>query len=625
MSTREQAVHAGLIMVALFLAVGIYWPGLPGSFLVDDNANLLALNHNGGVTSWDAVKQFVFTNTSGALGRPISMLSFLINDQYFPGDVSSYRFTNLMIHCLVGLALLVFTRNLLLKLGWSLVKSTQVSIFVMLWWLLLPINVSTTLYVIQRMTQLSTLFVLLGLICYLHGRDFLSGQFYRGLLWLFMGFAVFGGLAVFSKENGVLIFLYALACELLIGFARKKAPHWLMVVVIALPVVAMAVYFIISWSVSIDYYDYRDFTLQQRLLTETRIVAGYLLQGLFSITSGMGLMQDDIVLSESLLDPVSTLPSVAFHCSLLCSAWFFRYRQPLFIFAVAWFYGGHLLESTFIPLELYFEHRNYLPLAGVLLAVTAWCWQVKSYRNVLRVGLALSLSHAALMTYQRASLWGNPSDLYRSWAYEHPKSLRAQTALAKIYLRQGFYQAGRQQLLNMRAYWPRAVHIDLALLSAQCYGNIQVAIEPRLVARAVPLSRYNSLMATELENIVEAQRRGVCPEMLDPVIHEILAGVEQVEEINTKVLANAAFWQAEIYIDQRNLNGAVTALDRSFSHYSDSVPLYMAANILSLAGLYDQALGYIERAIVFETSRSTPREKNISSYWEMKANIQAAM
>ena len=35
-------------------------------------------------------------------------------------------------------------------------------------------------------------------------------------------------------------------------------------------------------------------------------------------------------------------------------------------FGIAFFLGGHLLESTVLPLELYYEHRNYLPSFGDL-------------------------------------------------------------------------------------------------------------------------------------------------------------------------------------------------------------------------------------------------------------------
>ena len=35
---------------------------------------------------------------------------------------------------------------------------------------------------------------------------------------------------------------------------------------------------------------------------------------------------------------------------------------------VLWFLAGHLLESSFIGLVIAFEHRNYLPSLGILLA-----------------------------------------------------------------------------------------------------------------------------------------------------------------------------------------------------------------------------------------------------------------
>ena len=78
-----------------------------------------------------------------------------------------------------------------------------------------------------------------------------------------------------------------------------------------------------------------------------------------------------------------------------------RWQPPLFFFA------GHLLESTTIPLELYFEHRNYLPalLLGWPLARVRWCAWYPGRRA--RARSRCSCCRARRDHRQRATLWAD--------------------------------------------------------------------------------------------------------------------------------------------------------------------------------------------------------------------------
>jgi uncharacterized membrane protein YhfC len=74
-----------------------------------------------------------------------------------------------------------------------------------------------------------------------------------------------------------------------------------------------------------------------------------------------GLFNDQYAASTSLIHPLSTLWALLAMVALISGAWWFRRRYPAWSLAVLFFFAGHLLESTSIPLELYFEHRNYVP------------------------------------------------------------------------------------------------------------------------------------------------------------------------------------------------------------------------------------------------------------------------
>ena len=192
-----------LPLLVLLTAV-VYWPGLTGPFLFDDFANLDALGQYGGVRDLETLRLFVLGGHSGPAGRPIALLSFLLDSTTWPADPRPFKVTNLLLHLLNGVILFALTRLLLLlsgKLGPG--RCTFAALLVAGAWLLHPFLVSTVLYPVQRMAMLSTLFILLGLWGYAHGRLLLTKKPLRAYLWMSVSLAGCTVLAILSEENGV--------------------------------------------------------------------------------------------------------------------------------------------------------------------------------------------------------------------------------------------------------------------------------------------------------------------------------------------------------------------------------------------------------------------------------------
>jgi len=111
-------------------------------------------------------------------------------------------------------------------------------------------------------------------------------------------------------------------------------------------------------------------------------------------------------------------------------------RQPLVSLGILWFFTGHLMESTFIGLELVHEHRNYLADYGIILAITALVAQLPLRRlgTVIRIATpAVFLILFSYTTWVRATQW---SDVVSQAVYEarhHPQSYRAVFAAGRIY------------------------------------------------------------------------------------------------------------------------------------------------------------------------------------------------
>ena len=133
--------------------------------LLDDYVNLSPMGENGGVNNLQNFLRFVFGNSSGPTGRPVSMISFLIDAQDWPPRVAAFKYTNILMHTLNGVVLSWFALTLFQLLGLDSKRSSLLALLLSALWLLHPLNSTTTLYVIQRMTQLMTLFTLAALLC----------------------------------------------------------------------------------------------------------------------------------------------------------------------------------------------------------------------------------------------------------------------------------------------------------------------------------------------------------------------------------------------------------------------------------------------------------------------------
>jgi len=155
------------------------------------------------------------------------------------------------------------------------------------------------------------------------------------------------------------------------------------------------------------------------------------------VAHSRGLFGDDVVASTGLLQPLTTLPSLLGLLVLASGAFHVRRRFPPLAASLLFFLAGHLLESTSIPLELYFEHRNYLPalLLGwpVAIALTKPGRYALARASAL---LALCLALAAV-THVRALTWAAPYEQAEKWAAQLPRSARAQAFAATMELGAG--------------------------------------------------------------------------------------------------------------------------------------------------------------------------------------------
>lgn len=612
----HRILPAFLLIGALIGAFLVYRPGLPGPFLLDDEPNLQGLATSPGHNAGGDIVAFLAAGRSGPTGRPLSLLSFFIDDNAWPSEPRKFKYTNLLLHILNGTLVAWLAFRLALIAGSNEVKASYVAVVVSALWLVHPLNVSTVLYVVQRMTILSTMFVLAGLIAYTHGRAILAHQPGAGLSWTLSGL-VFGTLlATLSKENGVLLPVYALLIEAFFFRSTEEAVpkywrYWRFAL-LYVPAAALVLYFPFNLSDINLGYNSRSFTVSERLLTESRILLDYLRQIIVPRIYGTGLFHDDYVISRSVFDPLETALSIAFWAVTSVFALRLRRRYPLLLFSLLWFVVGHVLESTFVPLELYFEHRNYFPMFGFLFAGTYGLLAhsrtplVKMSSRALIAGLLIAF---AGMTFSQAQVWASPYALAAVWSAEKPNSSRAQQMVANLWLSQGDYRKAKQGLMAASRFQPDNPGLLLQVLQVSCLGGMvsQPEIEQAnsaLREHASPNSSADVTLLTTLPKLyrIANQCSPLSTEHLDAFVSDILKNQSYGAELRSALY----YLRGTQYAERHELDAAMKMLDSAYALRPNVDIALLQSYWLITAGLYDEALAYADIAMRQDGSARWP-------------------
>ncbi|GGY15909.1 hypothetical protein GCM10008098_03780 [Rhodanobacter panaciterrae] len=412
------------------LTTAIYSMGLSGAYLFDDYPNIVdnpsVQPHDASVSS---LVRAALSSPASEFKRPLASLSFAAN--YLASGLDPYwmKLTNLVIHLLNGLLVFLLSQALIQvavrKKAHSVVGASSgtemphdagartvgiIAALVAAGWMLLPINLTGVLYVVQRMESMANLFVLLGLIGYVAGRrrmlgmpvtlrstpslaprrDLGWGSFSsssQGFIFCLVSITIPAAVGILAKETAVMLPLYALLTEwILFGFqlpqdtatataseappARRRDRRIiaLFLLVLALPLV-LGLAWLLPGIFNSEVWATRDFTLATRLFSESRIIVDYIVWTLLPTPAALSFYHDNFHISIGLLTPWTTLASIVFLGALIALTIWLRRRYPLAALGIALFLGSQLLTGTILPLELIYEHRNYFSSFGLLLAI----------------------------------------------------------------------------------------------------------------------------------------------------------------------------------------------------------------------------------------------------------------
>ena len=435
-----------LSLASALLAGFLFTPGLPGDFFFDDIPSITD-NTSIQLQQLGIAELTELANTPQISGDARLLPTFSFAFDYWRAggaDPAVFKTTNILIHVLTTFALAWLLRGVLLVAGIPALRAGWLAPTLALVWAAHPLQVSSVLYVVQRIQTMGTLFLVLALCGYLAGRkaqiDGRSGGI--GLLLTLL----FWLLAMGCKEDSALLPAYTLALELTVlrfaaadaGTARLLRRSYLSA---ALAGVALYMFVVIPHYWHWDAYPGRDFSTTERLLTQARVLCLYLWQIVLPLPSHMPFYYDWLQPSRGWLQPWTTLPAVVAIVTLLGSAWLLRMRWPLFALGVFWFLGAHFIASNVIALELAFEHRNHFALIGAVLAAAGLLMRSNARLRPSRIAQATALAALLVLlasaTVIRATSWKSNIALGRASAAHAPDSARAWALLCVAHLNAG--------------------------------------------------------------------------------------------------------------------------------------------------------------------------------------------
>ena len=453
--TKKLIFACGSLFILLIL---IYGNSFEASWHFDDYPNIVA-NPNLHITDLSAksISQGLYGKNGSTLFRPVAMLSFAMNYYFGEYNVWGYHLVNFTIHYITAVGLFLFiylTLNLPLQQKRYAEIAYPVALIATIFWATNPVQVSAVTYIVQRMTSLAGLGYIYSMLFYLIARS-------TGTQKKYLYYSISAGMALLafaSKENSFMLPISLLLFDLFLftGISRKTTLKTLFILALAALVIigASAIY---TDPLSIlNGYESRPFSLGERLLTEPRIILFYL-SLLFYPTSERLTLLHDIELSTSLFTPISTFWAITLIALIICFSIFSAKKRPLIPYCLIFFFINHLIEGTIIPLELIYEHRNYLPSMLIFLPLAIlWVKTINyfSYSRILQtcfsLGLTILLISQSHTTTMRNRIFKDEISLWQDCVKKTPHLQRALINLGTAYSRDG-------QILRSISYQEKAM------------------------------------------------------------------------------------------------------------------------------------------------------------------------
>jgi len=435
---------SGFMIIALVFIM--YSNTFQSPWLLDDYHNILD-NPNIQISnlSLKNIKGSFFSSIAKPekLYRPLSCMSFAINAYFGGKNVFGYHLVNISLHAataliLMWLLILVFRTPALAKIPDR--EKHFIIILSTILWAVNPVQIQAVTYIVQRMAALCTFFSLMSLGFFLKAR--LSESKKERILFT-VYFAAGFTCAILSKENGFITLFLILILEYFLFrkgdykiLARKE---FILAFLIFILLSAFYLFYHRSFSDLQALYEMRGFTLYERILTQPKILLYYLSLIIYPLPQRLSL-EHEIIISTGIFSP----PQTFFYLIIIISSiggCIFSKRIPLLVrLGIIFYFMAHSVESSILPLEMVFEHRNYLPSAFLFPPVAAGLYRLydhfkseKRYMGVFVIFFITTIIFLiSLATYSRNFDWRSGKAIWFDAMNKAPGNARPKQSMGFV-------------------------------------------------------------------------------------------------------------------------------------------------------------------------------------------------
>ncbi len=400
---RLSLTYALPLLILLSVGVIAYWNSFDVPFVFDD---MDTIETNSAVQFGDAL-----TRVPAALwARTLLFITFAANHAINGQNVWGYHLVNLLLHVLNGALIYVIGKHIFSSAFVRRDLSGSFAILAAVFFLVHPVQTESVTYISSRSELLSTLFYMLALLLFVRRRP--EKIDFRFALVIAATLAI----AISAKETAISIPAALLVYDFVFlsgGEIRRLSSRW-----------SFHAPFILG-GLAAAFYRY------------LRLVV---------LPAGLNLSYD-FRRSDSFLEP-SVVFSALLLLVLLSLAWRLRQRNPVLAFSILWFFVTLAPTSSIMPIpDVIFEHRLYLPMAGICLSFPLLVEYAQSFLNArlrlrwsaLTIGSALVIA-LMLGTILRNEVWRDEMRLWSDVIEKSPHIARGYVGLAGAYYKRGDYE-----------------------------------------------------------------------------------------------------------------------------------------------------------------------------------------
>ncbi len=494
-----------ILSIALLVLAGCaaYQTAFGGAFVFDDHSAIINNPHVR--TLWPLSYAAGAPPNTPLAGRPVVSLSFAVNFAISGGATWSYHALNVAIHVLAGLTLYGVMRRALLTPRWRErfgSSADGIALCVALIWLVHPLQTESVTYIVQRAESLVGLLYLLTVYCLLRGAE---GPNARRWNIACVAACAFGMATKEVMATAPVVCLLIDRAILSGSFARLFKLRWRVYAGLAATWCVLAIVLLGSPRSQTAGFSNEYVTAAEYAATQPGVILHYLRLAFWPdglcldywwpiARTAREIVPGAIVLGLLLLATLVLLWRNA--PAALLGAWFFFILAP---------------SSSFVPIkDAAFEHRMYLPLAGVIAAVVVAGWSLLrramplNDQTVLRTRIAavvVGVIAIALVgaTRQRNLVYHDQETLWRDVLAQRPDNPRARTYLGTVLRDKGDLDAALAEYRQALAIAPD----DIVLLNNIGAALAQKAVNVRDEGRAEDAAALFQESITFFRRVIE--------------------------------------------------------------------------------------------------------------------------